>query len=144
MFDPRLVFGSSTKSMSITSLLQQSSERTSVPHSTCCLEQGIVPYVLLALIRFVGSSSALPNTSSRCSPSPSASRNVKMRTGSWKMWSSVIPAHVLRKAAVGFEFIASAVTSAIESQQVELMPMEARNCQPANVSTACRKAMKIT
>ena len=99
-----------------------------VPHSTCSLEVGIVPYVLLALIRFVGSSPpALPNTSSKCSPSPSSSRNVKMRTGSWKMWSSEIPAHVLRKAAVGLEFIANAVTSAIESQQVELMPREGPN-----------------
>ena len=50
-----------------------------------------------------------------------------MRTGSWKMWSSEIPAHVLRKAAVGLEFTASAVTSAIESQQVELMPREGPN-----------------
>ena len=33
-----------------------------------------------------------------------------------------MPAQVLRSAAVGLEFIASAVTSAIESQQVELMP----------------------
>ena len=127
MLGPQVVLGSSTNSVSIISLLQQGSERISVPHSTCCLEQGIVPYVLLALIRFVGSSLALPNTSSRCSPSPSSSRNVKMRTGSWNMWSSVMPAHVLRKAAVGLEFTASAVTSAIESQQVELTPVKGPN-----------------
>ena len=38
-----------------------------------------------------------------------------------------MPAHVLRKAAVGLEFIASAVTSAIESQQVELTPVKGPN-----------------
>ena len=39
------------------------------------------------------------------------------------MYSSVMPAHVLRKAVVGVEFMAKAVTSAMESQQVELMPV---------------------
>lgn len=50
-----------------------------------------------------------------------------MRTGSWKMWSSVIPAHVLRRAFVGDEFIANAVTSAIDSQHVELIPVKGRH-----------------
>lgn len=36
----------------------------------------------------------------------------------------MIPAHVLRKAVVGVEFMAKAVTSAMESQQVELMPVD--------------------
>lgn len=40
-----------------------------------------------------------------------------------------MPAHVLRKAVVGVEFIASAVTSAIESQQVELIPIASKRCQ---------------
>lgn len=35
-----------------------------------------------------------------------------------------MPAQVLRRAFVGVEFIASVVTSAMESQQVELIPME--------------------
>ena len=33
-----------------------------------------------------------------------------------------MPAQVLRKAVVGVEFMASVVTSAMESQQVELIP----------------------
>ena len=35
-----------------------------------------------------------------------------------------MPAHVFRNALVGVEFIARAVTSAMESQQVELIPLE--------------------
>lgn len=68
------------------------------------------------------SSWTAPNTSSRCSPSPSRSLAAKIRTGSLKMCSSAMPAQVLRKVAVGEEFMASAVTSAMESQQVELIP----------------------
>lgn len=39
------------------------------------------------------------------------------------MCSSMMPAQVLRRVAVGVEFIANAVTSAIESQHVELIPV---------------------
>lgn len=35
-----------------------------------------------------------------------------------------MPAQVLRKAFVGVEFMASVVTSAMESQQVELIPRD--------------------
>ena len=35
-----------------------------------------------------------------------------------------MPAHVLRRTVVGVEFIANVVTSAMESQQVELIPMD--------------------
>ena len=48
--------------------------------------------------------------------------NAKMRTGVRKMLISVIPAHVLRNATDGVEFMARAVTSAMESQAEEDMP----------------------
>lgn len=47
-----------------------------------------------------------------------------MRTGSLKIWSSVMPAQVFRRAAVGEEFMARAVTSAMVSQQLEERPKE--------------------
>ena len=88
-------------------------------------QAGIVPYVRpgLIVLSSVFSGSTSPKTNSRCSPSPSRSLIARIRTGSLKMWSSVMPAHVFRSAAVGLEFTASAVTSAMESQAVELMPI---------------------
>ena len=47
---------------------------------------------------------------------------VRTRTGSLKMPNSVMPAQVLRSAFVGGELTANAVTSAMESQQVDEMP----------------------
>lgn len=46
----------------------------------------------------------------------------RMRTDVFIMRISVIPAQVLRNRVVGCELIANAVTSEMESQQVELMP----------------------
>lgn len=60
--------------------------------------------------------------SSKCSPSPSSSRMAMTRTGSLKILSSIMPAQVFLRRVVGVEFMASAVTSPMESQQVEEMP----------------------
>ena len=86
---------------------------------------GSVPYTRFGLIRVLlaSFSSTFPNTSSKCSPSPSSSRIAKTRTGSLKMLSSMIPAQVFFRSVVGVEFIASAVTSPMESQHVEETPM---------------------
>ena len=85
---------------------------------------GSVPYTLFGLIGvpLTSFSSTLPNTSSKCSPSPSSSRIAKTRTGSLKIFSSMIPAQVFFRRVVGVEFMASAVTSPMESQQVEEIP----------------------
>lgn len=100
-------------------------------------DAGIVPYDRFAWMRCrpaaaaaaccfpSPSSTVAPKTSSRCSPSPSRSGKLRIRTGSLKMCSSMMPAQVLRRVAVGVEFIASAVTSAMESQHVELIPVGA-------------------
>lgn len=47
---------------------------------------------------------------------------VRMRTGVRNIRISAMPAHVFLSTVVGGELIASAVTSEIESQLVELMP----------------------
>ena len=65
--------------------------------------------------------SSSPNTNSRCSLSPSG--NAKTRTGILKILSSVIPAQVLCNKADGVELTAKAVTSPIESQQVDEIPV---------------------
>ena len=85
---------------------------------------GSVPYTRFGLIGvpLASFSSTFPNTSSRCSPSPSPSLTAKTRTGSLKMFSSMMPAQVFFKRVVGVEFMASAVTSPMESQQVEEIP----------------------
>lgn len=63
------------------------------------------------------------NTNSRCPPSLlSPSGNAKTRTQILKILSSVIPAQVLRNKADGVELTAKAVTSPIESQQVDEIP----------------------
>lgn len=65
-----------------------------------------------------------PKTSSRCSPSPSWSLMVRIRTGVLNMRISAMPAQVFLNTVVGGELIANAVTSEIESQQVEIMPFK--------------------
>ena len=67
-------------------------------------------------------SSCSPSTSSRCSPSPSLSGLARIRAGSPKMLASEIPDEVFRSSTVGAEFIASAATSPMESQQLEEIP----------------------
>lgn len=108
------------------SIQTPSSYRVPISHSISSrgFIDGMVPYTLFGLITLCSTdfSSTLPKTSSKCSPSPSSSRIVRIRTGSLNMPNSVMPAQVLRSAVVGGELTARAVTSAMESQQVDEIP----------------------
>lgn len=88
------------------------------------LTANIVPYFrsgFIALFRAISGSTS-PNIISKCSPSPSSSQLVKIRTGVLRIRTSVMPAHVFLRLVVNGELITKAVTLEIESQQVELMP----------------------
>lgn len=85
---------------------------------------GSVPYTRFGLIGvpLASFSSTFPNTSSKCSPSPSSSRIARTRTGSLKILNSIISAQMFLKSVVRVEFMANTVTSSIESQHVKEIP----------------------
>lgn len=92
---------------------------------TSLIVAGNVPYFRLGLTALFWESSwsMSPKTSSECSPSPSSSFLVKIRAGVLKIRISAMPAQVFRRMVVGCEFMARAVTSEMESQQIEHIPI---------------------
>lgn len=101
------------------------------------------PYTRLILsVRFSTTvSSWSPSTSSRCSPSPTWSGMAKIRAGSRKILASAMPDDVFRSSRFGVEFMAKAVTSPMESQLLDEIPVDQYQSKNSEVPRRCRRLL---